>query len=139
MGGPTYGEGGVRYLGQKPNFFRKCVLRAPLSAPAYIWIFLPHYWMNNWMNEKIALFVIKMNKLFSDIFEMPRWEEEGVLPSFSWRWTKAWRLGWVLRSLGQIFASYNISHSNIWFKYLIFTLFQPNRIVTRILCCINIS
>ena len=35
FGGPTYGEGGgggVRWLGQMPNFFRKTILKAPLST-----------------------------------------------------------------------------------------------------------
>ena len=32
FGGPTYGEGGgARWLGQKPKFFRKPILTAPLS------------------------------------------------------------------------------------------------------------
>ena len=32
FGGPTYGEGGgARWLGQKPKFFRKSILMAPLN------------------------------------------------------------------------------------------------------------
>ena len=32
MAAQLTGRGGVRWLGQKPNFFRKCVLRAPLRV-----------------------------------------------------------------------------------------------------------
>ena len=36
FGGPTYGEGGVRWLGQMPNFFQKNILRAPLSDHSFV-------------------------------------------------------------------------------------------------------